>query len=170
MDACWGGTNLTKNRSNNWYVNEAKHLKRRRNWAVFDTIFIPLSFSNHWVLFVMQPNLRTITIMDPIGNSSPATTKAAKRAIHLCECMRILTVSNLTNSFDLNGEMKLWNIVIPSGFPKQQDGHNCGVFICMYARSVMENRILQFSSSCKTLRQLRFLMLRKIIKRELLQL
>ena len=168
MEACWAGIKITCDRSPNWYAREARHLNKKRNWARRRLVFLPLSYSQHWVLLVLEPNSFILTIMDPMGGASNATIMAANRAIYLCEYLRAMRTD--IDSIDLHANISRWEVVVRRDFPTQNDAYNCGTFICMYARSVMKGKRLTFHSNACTLAGIRGVMLRELLEKELLPL
>ena len=167
MDACWAGSRITKSRNPHWYTAEANQLNRNRNWLLYNLVVLPISYSSHWILFVVEPKALILTIMDPLGKASKETLLAASRAIRLCEFLRALTD---VDSIDMQTNISKWKIIIPHGLPQQMDGHNCGAFVCMYARSVIERRWLQIDSTEKFMSRIRNVMLHEILLKRLVSL
>lgn len=86
----------------------------------------------------------------------------------LCEYLRGL--NDDFDSFDIERNIARWKISVAKKKPMQIDGFNCGLFVCMYARSVIQQKWLDFEGEADTLRKLRKLMLHELINEKLIDL
>ena len=107
------------------YIKEL--LKGKDNPLDQDLVFIPLLNSHHWTLAVVIPKQKQILVLDSLASShiKPITYTRMHRIMSLLQCDPSFKPSEW--SFTVN---------LPEDIPQQLNNFDCGVFICMYARSL----------------------------------
>jgi len=86
---------------------------------------LQLGGMGHWVLFAVAPSSRSITIYDSIRRATPLEYEPYATAV----------VGWLQEEWLFGpGE---WRVVIDQLLPQQTDGKQCGVFMCVAARSLV---------------------------------
>lgn len=114
-------------------------------------IFFPINIDNkHWVLVVVQILQRRIVYYDSMD------TDNFKYKLYTSTILNYLCAkwqSTKSSAF----ESKEWAIILMEEIPKQKNDYDCGVFICMYADYILEDKNMNFSQSdMEKARQLMF--------------
>ena len=102
-------------------------------------IILPIKIDNmHWATAVIYIRLQKIRIFDSMG---------ANREIYLEALLRFVKDSwQLINKGVSFPDSEQWQLVnYTDDIPIQNKEHDCGVFCCMYADCISNNRELNFS-------------------------
>ena len=106
-------------------------LKGINNILNQDLLVIPCNIdsSRHWFLLVVQPPLQRVMVFDSMPGSfiKPTVYKAIKK------------IAKLLKEVDGSLKMEEWSFYAnkPGEIPSQRNDFDCGVFTCMYARSLV---------------------------------
>jgi sentrin-specific protease 1 len=99
-----------------------------------DLLIIPINVDNyHWVCAALWLKTKTIEYYDSLGRGG---------ARGLCRILLQYVHDDIKQyhpSLIHEYDMSSWTISIPDDIPKQSNGHDCGVFICMYADYIIRN-------------------------------
>ena len=106
-------------------------LKGINNILNQDLLLIPCNIdsSRHWFLLVVQPPLQRVMVFDSMPGSfiKPTVYKAIEKSAKLLK--------------EVDGSVKIeeWSFYAnkPGEIPSQRNDFDCGVFTCMYARSLL---------------------------------
>lgn len=147
---------LTSNGYN--YKNVAKWTKRKKvDIFSFDLILIPLHVrGNHWTLGVVNMKEKNIKLYDSLNLQNKNFFEYIKRYIAdeaQDKKKEIIDLSQWT--CDQNGDSE-------KGIPLQQNGYDCGVFTCMFAKCLSFGRDFDFNQD--DIRDIRFKMVYDISK------
>ena len=94
------------------------------------TVYCPVNINNrHWILLILRRLTSKIEVYDPQGNEHPDVIR--KNKIFLGPA---------------------WQVSYPElvrfqRFPRQSNGFDCGVFVCLYASYLMSNKTFDFTQS-----------------------
>jgi sentrin-specific protease 1 len=92
-----------------------------------NTVYCPVNISRrHWILLVLNMQAKEIMVYDPQGNEHPDTVG---------KYIQWLGAS-------------AWSAVYPKHkrrIPRQSNGYDCGVFVCMYASYLMQKHDFDFN-------------------------
>ena len=97
-----------------------------------DLVFVPCNSGNsrHWFLLVVQPPLQRAFVLDsiPVSFVKPTAYQAIKK------------VTKLLKEIDDNVKVEEWSFYTnkPGDIPSQPNDYDCGIFTCMYARSLVK--------------------------------
>jgi hypothetical protein len=94
-------------------------------------VIIPVKLPAHWALAAILPNEDVIRYYDGMG--------LKMRPQRIME--RVLML------FKEIGFLKTGSIEYMENIPKQYNGHDCGVFTCLYGRCLIQNKPMLFSES-----------------------
>jgi len=109
-----------------------------------DMLFFPLRIQqSHWILMMVDFKSRVIWCLDLLGKDQQKTSpdyaryfKAIFRYIQQ-EYSELQEPGGSTNKFPSPGE---WTFACPRQIPRQKDGYNCGVYVCMYIYCISTRR------------------------------
>lgn len=122
-----------------------KVLKGKAPLLVQDAVFIPCNpgQSKHWFLLMVLPNEKRIVALDSLagGFIKPTVDKAIKKM--WC----------LLKQLDPTLDVRQWDFSCnsPQDIPQQSNGFDCGVYLCLYARSFLLQSEIVSSSSIPSL-------------------
>ena len=127
-----------------------------------DKVFIPINIhQSHWCLAVINFQKHQFEYYDSLGG---------RPSQWLFKCLRdyVLQEANLwgraagpASGFNLEG----WHNVIVNNIPLQQNGSDCGVYVCTYGDLLSENMPLSFSQ--EHIDAIRLRMVRDILRKRL---
>ncbi|KAK0410243.1 hypothetical protein QR680_005022 [Steinernema hermaphroditum] len=90
-------------------------------------IFLPRCFANHWTLYVLDVEKWTLAHYDPLRGNADCS-------VHFnTDFVRVQSAARAT----FHRKLPLKVIHAPEGL--QKDAYNCGIYICLFALSVMTN-------------------------------
>ena len=116
-------------------------LEGKANLMEQDFILVPVNpgQSKHWTLLVVHPKKKEIVVLD--SKASSVTKPSVVNAI--AKMLKLIAV-----------EPKLWSLSsnTPEDIPQQQNSYDCGVFVCMFARSLVLGSRLSVRSSSRVFR------------------
>ena len=113
--------------------------KVKNNMFQKDKIILPIKIDNmHWATAVIYIRLQTLRIFDSMGTN---------REMYLEALLRFVKDSwQLINNGISFPDSEQWQLVdYTDDIPIQNKEHDCGVFCCMYADCISNNRELNFS-------------------------
>jgi Ulp1 family protease len=93
-------------------------------------VYCPVNINNrHWILLILRRLTSKIEVYDPQGNEHPDVIRKYKIFLGLA-----------------------WQVSYPElvrfqRFPRQSNGFDCGVFVCLYASYLMSNKTFDFTQS-----------------------
>ena len=140
--------NFTKHFLNN--VNNSADLPNERvrfisNIFLVNYVLIPICNNNHWTLIWINMDSRSIFYLNSLVS--------AENKDFINECFTGVKVlltqiyhlfsKELSIKFDLN----LWRYIKHNNLPQQTNGHDCGAFVCMYARCICYDFVINFKQS-----------------------
>ena len=101
-------------------------------------ILVHVHVDNHWILATIDMRLKEIQIYDSKGNEYLDIQNNIKRYL----------IDEWRDKNQNNNPTPIWKCV-PNNktIPQQQDGFNCGIFVCLYAYFQMKNYSLLFHRS-----------------------
>ncbi|KAI7885845.1 cysteine proteinase [Lichtheimia hyalospora FSU 10163] len=100
-----------------------------------DLVFIPINYSYHWTLGVIDMNQKTITVYDSMGGGHGATLEL------LLKYLSQEHKDKKGTPFDSSG----WTMHAPKDIPHQKNMSDCGVFTCTYAERLSRQQKFEFS-------------------------
>jgi len=101
-----------------------------------DMIFFPIhDGGNHWTLMVVFMQTKSIYYFDSLGGNGDTYTKWIKKWL--------TDVAQTQYNFALVDSE--WTVQTPSANPRQKNGDDCGVFMCMCADFLSEHLPLVYS-------------------------
>lgn len=108
-----------------------------------EKVFFPINISDsHWVLAVALIQQKRIVFRDALGHSGRKYTDAVKQYLtdEMCE-------KHGVPHAETQAQLEAWDVqpLPPEGSPKQENGFDCGMFVCMYADYLMQDLPEQFS-------------------------
>lgn len=118
------------------YQEVAKWTKNTNLFA-YDVILIPVHLENHWILVVINIKDKSVEYYDSLGGYNCTVMKKVTEFIELEQakwCKYPKTFLRYKKKVSL-----------------QDNGYDCGVYVCMYARTCVDNK-QQYKGSMKHLR------------------
>jgi Ulp1 family protease len=132
--------------------------------SVPDLCLLPVHSPGHWTLLVVDFKAKVFTYCDSLYDQSVTCATAVQVAKDFSDYVCRYNADNDADSYDFSG----WHLKIPNNIPQQQDGYNCGVFVCQFARRMVAGLPLVNSNLCTTVADgHRRLMLAEILAGEL---
>mmetsp|Transcript_25006 Transcript_25006/g.35018 ORF Transcript_25006/g.35018 Transcript_25006/m.35018 type:complete len:660 (+) Transcript_25006:108-2087(+) len=97
-------------------------------------VIIPVHLGVHWCLAVINFVDKRFEYYDSMGGPNKAALKAMRN--YLIQEYK----DKKKQQFDLTG----WTDYMPRDIPQQQNGYDCGVFMCRYADCISQNKPFNF--------------------------
>lgn len=133
-------------------LDKLSKLSRRnkaKNYLKHDMIFLPLNHSRHWYLFVVNPSLKEIHILDSLHNPAASKESSCTDRTELSEVLQGMerymelldtTEDNTahTNAIWTDFKVSTWKRKFIRGLPQQRDGSSCGLFMLKLWRTGWE--------------------------------
>jgi len=102
----------------------------------FDMVFCPINIeSNHWALIVLHHSQKVLEYYDSMGG----TNEAAIAAINEYVVVEHTVVRNEL--------IEPYKVVLKTDIPLQENGRDCGVFVCLYAERLSRRAAFDFNQS-----------------------
>ena len=119
------------------------------NVSDFDKVIIPINhFNVHWALAVFDMNKHCVTYYDSLHDTTPSFKEYSNLVI------KRLSWWMHDEQQRVGGVLRKWKHEI-SRCPKQSNGHDCGVFVCLFLFHIIQNKKLHFSTNnCDKFRSL----------------
>ncbi|XP_043282341.1 sentrin-specific protease 1-like [Venturia canescens] len=120
------------------HVNGYEAVKRwtkKVNIFKYKKMIVPINLGNHWCLAVIDFVASNIVYYDSFGRENP------KYLITL----RNYLVEEAKNKGAGPIQIEEWSLVTKMNIPRQTNGYDCGVFVCLYAKHVIERKEMNFS-------------------------
>ena len=110
-----------------------KILQQYKNFKIteYEVLFFPFCKESHWYLIVVYVKNKSISYIDSMANSN----SRLKMSYYVRDFVNNL--HHLTSSVNVNNEWSI-NAISDTLIPKQNDGHNCGVFMLAYIEKIMK--------------------------------
>ena len=90
----------------------------RRSWLKYKKLFIPIHSGSHW--YLLMCDFETIHVLDSLSKGELQISK---------EILNIkLTIENV-----IQKKLKIYCL---TNIPQQRNGNDCGVFLCMYTKTL----------------------------------
>ena len=116
--------------------NEVERWSRKLSLFIMDMIFFPIHYGgNHWTLLVVFMQTKTIYYFDSLGGKGEYYTIWIKQWLR--------DVARTQYSFELIDSE--WMVQTPFANPRQDNGDDCGVFVCMCADFLSEHLPLVYT-------------------------
>ncbi|XP_043269143.1 putative ubiquitin-like-specific protease 1B [Venturia canescens] len=112
-----------------------KRWTRKVNIFKFEKMIVPINLGNHWCLAVIDFLARNIVYYDSFGRENPK---------YLITLQNYL-VEEAKNKGEGPIQIEEWSLVTKMNIPRQTNGYDCGVFVCLYAKHVIERKEMNFS-------------------------
>ncbi|KAI7853548.1 hypothetical protein BDC45DRAFT_545535 [Circinella umbellata] len=100
-----------------------------------DLLFVPINYSYHWTLGMIDMKKKTVTIYDSLHGG---------HRVVLGILMKYLADEHLDKKKEPL-DMSDWKINEPKDIPGQQNMHDCGVFTCTFAERLSRAHAFDFS-------------------------
>lgn len=125
------------------YKNVSRWLKRcKADISALDKIVLPVHVGhNHWCLAVANLKLRRFEYYDSLGGDNPECLRFLRRYVS----DEMAAQCGPGKAKDSGVDSSSWVDVTVKGIPQQHNGSDCGVFTCIFANYVAENRPFDFS-------------------------
>ena len=112
-------------------------MKDTKNWIKedlrqYDLIFFPIHQRDHWSLIMVEIKTKTIHYLDSLGGSRQ--TSPAPRVMK----------EFMEKYYEEKGKEESFKIRIRNDAPTQENGVDCGVFICQYAERLSRKGAMNF--------------------------
>ena len=112
--------------------------KQRAEIILLDKVFIPYNISNtHWTLAVINFQQSRFEYYDSLHGQPPHNLFINLR--------RYVKDEAATHSSLPDYDLSEWTEYTPGDIPAQDNGYDCGVFICKFADYLSENLDLDFT-------------------------
>ncbi|XP_043282390.1 sentrin-specific protease 1-like [Venturia canescens] len=135
------------------YLNGYNAIKRwtnKVNIFKYERVIVPINLGNHWCLAVINLLKKAIVYYDSFGRDNP------KYLLTLREYL----VEEAKNKGEGPINDKEWSLATKRDIPRQTNGYDCGVFVCLYAKHEIANKEMSFSQEGMS-------QMRELIRREL---
>jgi sentrin-specific protease 1 len=126
-------------------LNRWTHGKTIINIFKRKKLFFPINVDNlHWVLVIVDIEKKVIEYRDSLEDADNLKASAYMQYI---ETYLDFELKNRGNDEVISIEWlsKTWDKLLPQDTPKQNNGSDCGVFVCMYADYLLEDKVLAFT-------------------------
>ncbi|XP_043276088.1 sentrin-specific protease 1-like [Venturia canescens] len=134
-----------------------KRWTKKTNIFKFEKMMIPIHLGNHWSLAVINFLTKNITYYDSLRRKDQGYLRTLLH--YLDEEARIKGEDPINqNEWTLGAEREI---------PTQQNGFDCGVFVCLYAKYEALNKKFDFSQ--RDMPQMRLLIKRELMEEILLK-
>ncbi|KAG0439522.1 Sentrin-specific protease [Dictyocoela muelleri] len=108
--------------------NNFNYNKNNKDLFTYDYLFMPIHLSNHWIFVCIDIKRSTIEMYDSLQNTNPTV---------------ILKIKNFLQKIK---NYEDWKIIIRRDIPVQQNGNDCGIYVCLYARFRIVGWKMNFNS------------------------
>lgn len=136
-------------------LDKLSKLSRRnkaKNYLKHDMIFLPLNHSRHWYLFVVNPSLKEIHILDSLHNPAASKESSCTDRTELSEVLQGMerymelldaTEDNTAHTNDIWTDFKVstWKRKFIRGLPQQRDGSSCGLFMLKFRKNWLGEKL-----------------------------
>lgn len=89
---------------------------------------------NHWILSVISPALKTIALFDSLNNSDSEYRKIFEGLA------KISNLNIMLENDQENLDIDEWNFIISQDSIKQTNGFDCGLFACLFSKTIIDLR------------------------------
>ena len=115
---------------NDWLTKDLDEIVDRK------TILLPICHNDHWRLLVIDFENRTISYFDSLALGHKIYFEHARLLISKIYELKLSGIVVSNN----------WNEIVVKGIPKQSNSYDCGVFVCMNARNVVnKDNVIKFN-------------------------
>ncbi|XP_043288412.1 sentrin-specific protease 1-like [Venturia canescens] len=101
----------------------------------YEKMIVPINLDNHWCLAVIDFLARNIVYYDSFGRENPK---------YLITLRKYLIEEAKEKGNDQNKKEE-WSLATKMDIPRQMNGYDCGVFVCLYAKHVIEKKEMNFT-------------------------
>ena len=105
---------------------------RRINLFSYELVLIPIHVRVHWILALIDMKQKTVVLLDSLGGRH-----SHHYGLEIIEYLRREHADKHSTKFSFNTDE--WQIIDRCNVPQQNNGSDCGVFTCQYARSCAQN-------------------------------
>lgn len=98
-------------------------------------LLIPVHLGMHWCLAAVDFSNKQISYYDSFKGHNPECLQALKQYL----------VQEAADKKQMVYDMSGWHCITHKNIPAQQNGSDCGVFMCMYARHLARSKPFSFS-------------------------
>ncbi|XP_028517688.1 sentrin-specific protease 1-like [Exaiptasia diaphana] len=119
-------------------IDEIFKNKRNRDHRLFQCQFVlcPINKDAHWTLLVVKPQTNAIEHYDSLGGDPQSDVISS-----VLELLCYAHVAEFNVPLDVNN----WVSVKFKNIPLQGNSHDCGVFLCMFAKYVTLGKTIDFN-------------------------
>ncbi|ORZ00711.1 hypothetical protein BCR43DRAFT_434015 [Syncephalastrum racemosum] len=100
-----------------------------------DLLFIPINYSYHWTLGVVDVQAKTIRVYDSLGGSHGLTLQLLLQYLK----------DEHKDKKGTEGDFTGWTLDAPKGIPHQENMSDCGVFTCTFAERLAQRQRFDFA-------------------------
>ncbi|XP_043276075.1 sentrin-specific protease 1-like [Venturia canescens] len=114
-----------------------KRWTKKVNIFKYEKVIVPINLGNHWCLATINFIAKTIMYYDSFKKENPRSLETLLQ--YLIEEAR-----------QKEGEpimREKWHLAAKMDIPRQSNGYDCGVFVCMYARCKISERKMEFTQN-----------------------
>ncbi|EEA04833.1 Ulp1 protease family, C-terminal catalytic domain-containing protein [Cryptosporidium muris RN66] len=130
------------------YKNVSRWTQRREiDLFDYDIIILPINVNKvHWTLGLVNLKDHYIQYFDSLGGSDQANSCYKKISINFCENISKYIIDEYSDKKKEVYPHKLIFLPYEGRVPQQNNGSDCGVFTCMFAECLSDNRCFDFVS------------------------
>ena len=115
--------------SGSYNFSAVERWSRKLSLFLMEMIFFPIHYGgNHWTLMVIFVQTKRIFYFDSLGGNGDYYTTRIKQWLK--------DVARTQDKFTL--DVRDWTVESPFANPRQENGDDCGVFVCMCADFISE--------------------------------
>lgn len=100
-------------------------------------VFLPVCYKKHWVLFYADTKAKRLVWLDPLADST-TDFPAECNKIPIWFKEELLPLLEFENASD-------WKVEFEEDIPRQKNGHDCGIFVMIYADCLMRGKLFSFT-------------------------
>ncbi|KAK3931619.1 Ubiquitin-like-specific protease 1 [Frankliniella fusca] len=120
----------------------------KNTFVLNDMLVVPSNINlNHWVLFLVLTKLKCIVILDPLYSKKSVDPNVVE---HLLILRYFLECSYHFCFQGLKLDWEEWKLYAPRDFPRQPNGYDCGVYVCLWTYSACCGNTLHVSDFSST--------------------
>jgi len=112
-----------------------KKWTRKLDLFEYDIVIVPVHKGNHWCLAVINLKLKRFEYYDSLGGLDHRCVKNLRKYIE----------QEYREKKNSKIDLSQWVDYYPTNIPHQENGYDCGVFMCRYANSVSLDEKFSFS-------------------------
>ncbi|XP_043288814.1 sentrin-specific protease 1-like [Venturia canescens] len=127
-----------------------KRWTKKVNIFAYERVLIPVHLGNHWCLAIINIKSKSIIYYDSFNG----------RNQRYLETLLAYLDAEAKEKEEISFDKSEWIVAMKKDIPRQQNGYDCGVFICQYAKYEVAKREMNFSQ--KDIPQIRIKMMEEL--------